>query len=252
VGEECSCFQEPAEHLGWQHTHQLLGHCGLLGKLGNQMDSTSVHPPKCTACQLGKQERTPKDGSTCVKGPDGVLKMNQLAPGNLVFSDQYNSPLLGRQFLAQGNTLTTQTFHGGAIFCDAASAKLTLVHQVGLTGTKTVQAKLRFEREATAVGFWVHAYCTDNDVYTSKEFTTKLASKGHWCPSPQWCDGKCIKGTIQSGRTIMIYTALHYSGHLNLGYPTLVGYQPHDLRRSPLQWSPQFGISNTSWISTMH
>jgi hypothetical protein len=107
------------------------------------MGSTTVHPPKCAACQLGKQERTPKAGSTLVKAPDGVLKMNQLAPGDLVFSNQYESPLLGRQFSACGNDLTTQQFRGGTIFCDAASAKLTVVHQVGLTGTETVQAKIR-------------------------------------------------------------------------------------------------------------
>jgi hypothetical protein len=77
-------------HLGWQHT-QWLGRCGILGQLGVKMGSTTVHAPKCAACQLGKQERTPKDGSTLVKGPDGVLKMNQLEPGDLVFSDQYES-----------------------------------------------------------------------------------------------------------------------------------------------------------------
>ena len=142
------------------------------------MGSTTVHPPKCAAFQLGKQERTPKDGSTLVKGPDGALKMNQLEPGDLVFSDQYESPLLGRQFSARGNDLTTQKFRGGTIFCDAASGKLTVVHQVGLTGTETVQAKLRFEREAAAVGVHVRAYCTDNGVYTSKEFVAELASKG--------------------------------------------------------------------------
>jgi hypothetical protein len=94
--------------------------------------------------------------------------MDKLDPGNLVFSDQYESPLLGRQFSARGNDLTMQKFRGGTIFCDAASSKLTVVHQVGLTGTKTVQAKLRFEREAAAAGIQVRAYCTDNGIYTSK------------------------------------------------------------------------------------
>jgi hypothetical protein len=133
------------------------------------MGSTTVQAPKCAASQLGKQERTPMDGSTLVKGPGGVLKMNRLEPGDLVFSDQYESPLLGRQFSARGNNLTTQKFRGGTIFCDAADGKLTVIHQVGLTGTETVQAKLRFEREAASVGVSVRAYCTSNGVYTSKE-----------------------------------------------------------------------------------
>jgi hypothetical protein len=164
-------------HLGWQHV-QWRGRCGLVGQLGVKMGSTTVLPPKCAACQLGKQDRTPKKGVTLVKEPGGALKMNQLEPGDLVFSDQYESPLLGRQFSMQGNDLTTQKYCGGTIFCNAASGKLTVVHQVGLTGTKTVQAKLRFEREAAAAGVQIRAYCTDNGIYTSKEFAAELASKG--------------------------------------------------------------------------
>jgi hypothetical protein len=84
-------------HLGWQQT-QWLGCCGLLGHLGIKMGSTTVHPPKCATCQLGKQEPMPKEGSTLVKTPNGILKMNKLEPGDLVFSDQYEPPLLGCQY----------------------------------------------------------------------------------------------------------------------------------------------------------
>jgi hypothetical protein len=70
------------------------------------MGSTTVLPPKCATCQLGKQERTPKQGTTLVKEPGGALKMNKLEPGDLVFLDQYESPLLGQQFLARGVTIS--------------------------------------------------------------------------------------------------------------------------------------------------
>jgi hypothetical protein len=206
-------------HLGWQHT-QWIGRCGLLGPLGVKMGSTTVHPPKCAACQLGKQERTPKAGSTLVKGPEGALKLNKLEPGDLVFSDQYESPLLGRQFSARGNDLTTQQFRGGTIFCDAASGKLTVIHQVGLTGTETVQAKLRFEREAAAAGVTIRAYCTDNGIYTSKEFAAELASKGqgikHSGVGGHHHNGvaeNAIKHTVRTGRTMMIYAALRWPEH---------------------------------------
>jgi hypothetical protein len=46
-------------HLGWQHT-QWLGRCGLVGRIGIKMGSTTVLPPKCAACQLGKQQQTSK------------------------------------------------------------------------------------------------------------------------------------------------------------------------------------------------
>jgi hypothetical protein len=184
------------------------------------MGSTTVLPLKCAAYQLGKKERTPKQGSTLVNDPGGVLKLNKLEPGDLVFSDQYKSPLLGRQFSAQGNDLTTQKYQGGTIFCDAASAKLTVVHQVGLTGTETVQAKLCFEREAAAVGVQIRAYCTDNGIYTSKEFAAKLASKGqgikHSGVGGHHHNGvaeNAIKHTVWTARTMMIYAALRWPKH---------------------------------------
>jgi hypothetical protein len=206
-------------HLGFQHT-QWLGRCGLLGPLGLKMGSTTVQAPKCAACQLGKQGRTPRAGSTLTTEPSGILKLNQLEPGDLVFSDQYESPLLGRQFSARGNDLTTQKFRGGTIFCDAASGKLTVIHQVGLTGTETVQAKLRFEREAAGVGVHVRNYCTDNGIYTSKEFATELASKGqgikHSGVGGHHHNGvaeTAIKHTVRSARTVMIYAALRWPEH---------------------------------------
>jgi hypothetical protein len=153
---------------------------------------------------------------TLVKGPDGILKMNQLESGDLVFSDHYESPLLGRQFSAQGNNLTTQKFYGGTIFCDAPSRKLTVVHQAGQNGTGTVQAKLRFESEAASVGVNVRAYCTNNGVYTSKELGTKLASTGQGIKHSGVGAGhhrngvaeNAINNTVPNGRTIMIYGAL--------------------------------------------
>jgi hypothetical protein len=84
--------------------------------MGIKMGSTTILPPKCADCQLGKQQQKSKKqgGDTLVKNPGGVLKMdNKLEPGDLVFSDQYELPLLGSQFSAHGNDLTMQKFCGG-------------------------------------------------------------------------------------------------------------------------------------------
>ena len=94
----------------------------------------------------------------------------KLQPGDLVFSDQYKSPLEGRQFSARGNDVSTQKYRGGTLFCDAASGKILVVHQVGLTGTETVQAKLQFERETTAVRIHVKEYRTDMAFTLLKNF----------------------------------------------------------------------------------
>jgi hypothetical protein len=231
-------------HLGWKHV-QWLGRCRLVGQLSVKMGSTTVSPPKCAACLLGKQERTPKQGSTLVKEPEGALKMNKLEPGDLVFSDQYESPLLGRQFSARGNDLTTQKYCGGTIFCDAASAKLTVVHQVGLTGTETVQAKLKFEREAAAAGVQIRAYCTDNGIYTSKEFAAELASKGqgikHSGVGGHHHNGvaeNAIKNTVRTARTMMIYSSLRWPEHSHRDlWPLALSHAVHLHNEIPSQGS---------------
>ena len=134
-----------------------------------EMGSTTVQPPKCAACQLGKQQQTPKNGSKTIKSPsNGNIKQNKIQPGDLVFYDQYESPLEGHQFSTRGNDVSTQKYCSGTLFCDYASGKILVVHQVGLTGTKTVQEKLQFKREATAVGIHVKEYRTDNGIYTLK------------------------------------------------------------------------------------
>jgi hypothetical protein len=94
------------------------------------------------------------------------------------------------------------------------------IHQVRLTGTKTVQAKLRFEREAASVGVQVKDYCTDNRVYTSKEFATELVSKGqgikHSGVGGHRHNGvaeNAIKHTVRMAHTMMIYSALRWPEH---------------------------------------
>jgi hypothetical protein len=252
-------------HLGWQHT-QWIGRCGLVGRLGVKMGSTTVLPPKCASCQLGKQERTPKKGSTIVKdSPEGILKMNKLQPGDLIFSDQYESPLLGRQFSARGNDVTTQQFRGGTIFCDAASSKLTVVHQVGLTGTETVQAKLRFEREAAAVGVQVRDYCTDNGIYTSKEFALELSSKGqgikHSGVGGHHHNGvaeNAIKNTVRTARTMMIHAALRWPEHNERDlWPLALSHAVHLHNEIPSQGSrltphEVWARSKSSFSSLVH
>jgi len=50
-------------HVGFQQL-QWIGRQGWLGKTGERFGISSVHPPKCGACQFGKQDRNPKAGST--------------------------------------------------------------------------------------------------------------------------------------------------------------------------------------------
>ena len=92
--------------------------------------------------------------------------------------DQYKSRLKDCQFTARCQYLSTHKYRGGTLFYDAARSKVTFIHQVGLTATETVQEKLQFEREDAAVGVLIKQYCTENVVYTPKEFVNIIISKG--------------------------------------------------------------------------
>ena len=152
---------------------------GLLGRMGEQFGKTTVKAPLCAACLYGKQERNPKKGTTPIKKhKEGILKQNKLEPGELVFTDQYESRQPGRVFNARGHTLSSDKYCGGTLFCDAATGKMAINHQVGLTSMETIGGKLKFEREAAGVGVTVKSYSSDNGIYTSKEFMKELAEKG--------------------------------------------------------------------------
>ena len=107
-------------HLGMQHV-QWLGRQGLLDNLGKRWGSTTVKAPKCAACLLGKQKRKSTPGVKQTKTGEGNLKRNMLEPGDLIFSDQYESREEGKVFTYRGATLQSESFKGGTIFCDASS-----------------------------------------------------------------------------------------------------------------------------------
>lgn len=160
-------------HLGMQHT-QWLGRQGILDSLGKRWGSTTVNIPKCAPCLLGKQKRRTKPGTRVIKTSEGILKKDILEPGDLVFTDQYESRLEGRLFTYKGADLKHEKYNGGTIFCDAASNYIFMEHQTGFTAEETILANLKFEREAMGVGVTVRRYSTDNGVYNSLEFMKEI------------------------------------------------------------------------------
>ena len=99
-------------------------------------------------------------------------------PGDLVFSDQYESRLPGKVFTYKGSGLKTLTYKGGTVFCDSASGYISQYCQSSFTSDETVISKLRFEREAMGSGVVVSRYRTDNGVYTASGFLDELKSTG--------------------------------------------------------------------------
>ena len=72
-------------------------------------------PPKCAACQYGKQHRRPAAGkiSTTVRDHSGVLKKNDLVPGHQVSVDHFVSHTRGILFLFASQSFESEKVGGG-------------------------------------------------------------------------------------------------------------------------------------------
>ena len=209
-------------HLAFKMV-QWIGRQGWLGPDGLTMGKHNLPVPKCAACQLGKQGRTPAKGrGTLTQGSQeaGALTQDKLSPGSLVFSDQYESRVAGRTFTSRGSGSAMNQYMGGTLFWDAATGYVSVHHQQGLGAHETIQAKLTFERECLQHGVQVTQYHTDNGIYSSKEFMKELAEKdqGHRIcgVSAHHQNGAAengIKIVVHKARTMMIHAALHWPGY---------------------------------------
>ncbi|KAI2494788.1 hypothetical protein MHU86_11398 [Fragilaria crotonensis] len=82
-----------------------------------------VNPPKCAACQYGKQHQRPAPAkiTTVIKDRAGVLKADNLLPGQQVSIDHFICGTKGRLFSSAGRSLNSDMFAGGCLFIDHAS-----------------------------------------------------------------------------------------------------------------------------------
>lgn len=128
--------------------------------------------PNCGTCLFSKQERRPKPGKVqkVDKKTLKALSKDKLQPGDLVFSDQYESSLGGRIYTEKGHPNHAYKYRGGTLFCDASSGYIHLTNQVTLSSSETISSTLKFKKEAISAGVQVKQYQTDNGIYTSKAF----------------------------------------------------------------------------------
>jgi hypothetical protein len=71
------------------------------------MGTSTVQPIICASCQYGKQERTPKGGSTITTERKSITTAEKLEPGDLIFIDQYESQVEGKVFGKQGAAVSS-------------------------------------------------------------------------------------------------------------------------------------------------
>ncbi len=102
-------------HVGWKLLKEV-GRRGILGKVGEAFKE--YDKIVCHSCQGGKQGRTSTEGQTVTRQKEGILSAEKLEPGDLVFSDQYESSIPERFYNVREQMNTHHTYSGGTVFYD--------------------------------------------------------------------------------------------------------------------------------------
>ena len=104
--------------------------------------------PKCSACEFGKVHCLTNKINTIKKNPMKEQDPNKdhLLPGQMVSIDHNISQDPGRTYHIKGKSDPYDMFSGGCVFIGYVSGYVTINHQLAINATKTVKAKLTFER----------------------------------------------------------------------------------------------------------
>jgi hypothetical protein len=254
------------ELLRW---HQRLGHMdyrkiqflmrtGVLSTSQNQraMHASSAkirNPPKCAACQFGKQTTAPvKTKPTATGAPVAdkppVLKEGKLFPGQTVSVDHFVCSTKGVSLTSRGGAQAAK-LSGGCIFVDNASGLTHVEHQEHLNTHETLAAKEKFEAMCRDHGVVPTEYVSDSGTaFTSKEFTKHLEEyrqhvsfAGTGAHHHNAVAERSIRTIMSIARTMMLHAAIHWPEMADATlWPLAVDYAVHVFNRVP---NPETGLS---------
>ena len=193
IGEESNpnLSQSQLELLAW---HYRLGHVGMTTlqrlmsptKALDRPDTKSTLAPpcaiatkqpnthncdvsKCAVCCLANMEKLSPSTTHTSSTSFGILKQNDLSPGDCLSMDQYVVSQPGRTISSSHATLV-----GGTIFVNHCSGKIFVHHQPSLNTSSTLHSKMEIDREAYHLGFSLKHFRSDNGVFVSKAFQDNL------------------------------------------------------------------------------
>lgn len=221
------------ELLRW---HYRLGHLGFRriqalmrsGVLAHSQATRSLHvaaskiehPPKCAACQYGKQTRRPSPGkkSSAVKDKSGALKKDDLFAGQKIAVDHFVCSTKGRLFTSKGKTAENEMFCGGCVYVDHATGYLFVAFQKQLNTHETLKAKEQFELMCRDHGVIPQSYLSDNaSTFTSQGYTGKLREfaqimtfAGAGAHHHNGTAERAIGTVTNMARTMMLHSAIHW------------------------------------------
>ena len=183
--------------------------------------SKITHPPKCAACQFGKQTCRPTPGrkTTVVHDRSGILRHDNLLPGQCISVDHFVCSTKGRLFTSRGKTSALERLYcGGCLFVDHASGFVHVEHQTSLSSHNTMGAKEQFELFCRDHGVLPQKYMSDNaTAFTSKSFTEHLkvhhqviSFAGAGAHHHNGHAERSIRTIMSIARTMMLHSAIHW------------------------------------------
>jgi hypothetical protein len=110
----------------------------------------------CTSCEISKAKKPSTNTGTIYHNKEFVLGANNLAPGDCVSVDQYESSIRGHIPNSRGEEAFGNKYAGGTIFYDHASGLIRCIHQVSLWASDTIMAKISLNEKQGYVEFWLH------------------------------------------------------------------------------------------------
>ena len=130
-------------HIGFT-TVRHIAKLGWLGTKGLSLGDPKIPFPLCGSCQYGKGHKrsTQATRTTTLPQAQGAITKDKLEPGDLVSMDHVVIRQPGRRFESRGRESVDRMFHGGTIFVDAASGRIKVKFQRGLTAAETLQSKI--------------------------------------------------------------------------------------------------------------
>jgi hypothetical protein len=202
------------------------------GVLSHSQATHSLHttaskiqnPPKCAACQYGKQCRHPSPGKTSsvVRDRAGALKQDDLFAGQKIAVDHFVCSTRGCLFTSKGKTSENEMYCGRCIFVDHATGHLHVEFQKHLNTHETLEAKETFELMCHDHGVIPQAYHSDNgSSFRSSGFTARLREFAQVTSfagaGAHHHNGTAERATIMNmSRTMMLHAAIHWPGVANL------------------------------------
>ena len=183
--------------------------------------AASLSPLKCAACLYAKQRTRSIPGRTShaiVQSRSGVLKKNNLLPGQEVSVDHFICSQKGRLFTSRGKSSDKDMFAGGCIFADHASNYLHVEFQSSMSTHATLTSKLNYENICRDHGVYPQRYLSDNGTaFSSKKFTEHLRTfeqttrfAGVGAHHHNGHVERSIQTIMSISRAMMIHASLHW------------------------------------------